>query len=147
MIRALFAAHPSKWSEYETPLNAAFAQVGLEVDLATHFPPDSVDYIIHAPSSQLEDFEPYTRAKAVLSLWAGVEGVVGNKTLKVPLARMVDPGMTEGMVEWVTGHVLRHHLNIDHALRHQDGDWVRHIPPLARLVRSRGLASRKSHTR
>jgi len=45
---------------------------------------------------------------------------------------MVDRGLTEGMVEWVTGHVLRHHLNIDHTLAHQAGAWVRHIPPLAR---------------
>ena len=39
--------------------------------------------------------------------------IVGNETLQVPLARMVDPGLTEGMTEWVTGHVLRHHLGMD----------------------------------
>jgi glyoxylate/hydroxypyruvate reductase A len=36
------------------------------------------------------------------------------------------------MVEWVAGHALRHHLGIDHCLAHQTGDWVRHVPPLAR---------------
>lgn len=132
MIRALFAAHRKNWTAYEAPLKAAFEEAGLEVELATEFPPDTVDYIIYAPSSPLQDFTPYTRAKAVLNLWAGVETVVGNETLKIPLARMVDPGMTEGMVEWVVGHTLRHHLDIDHALAHQAGDWVRHIPPLAR---------------
>jgi len=68
----------------------------------------------------------------VLNLWAGVENVVGNETLTVPLARMVDPGLTEGMVEWVTGHVLRHHLGIDANLAAQNGEWVKHVPPLAR---------------
>jgi glyoxylate/hydroxypyruvate reductase len=59
--------------------------------------------------------------------------VTGNQTLKVPLARMVDDGLTEGMVEWVTGHVLRHHLRIDMYIHGQDGVWREGTaPPLAR---------------
>jgi len=92
-----------------------------------------VDYIIYAPNSGLTDFTPYTRLKAVLNLWAGVEDVVGNATLKVPLARMVDEGLTEGMVEYVTGHVLRHHLGMDTHIHGQDGRWRDDsTPPLAR---------------
>jgi len=132
MIRVLFSAHPRNWDAYEAPLRSALSAAGLDAELGLDFPPETVDYIVYAPSSALQDFRPYTRLKAVLNLWAGVENVVGNETLTVPLARMVDPGMTEGMVEWVLGHVLRHHINIDHALAHQSGQWVRHIPPLAR---------------
>lgn len=132
MIRVLFAAGPQRWAEYDAPLRAAFAEAGLSVDMAMDHAPGSVDYIVYAPGAGLEDFRPFTRCKAVLNLWAGVEGIVGNATLTQPLARMVDPGLTEGMVEWVVGHTLRHHLNIDHSLAHQSGDWVRHIPPLAR---------------
>ena len=44
----------------------------------------------------MADFTPFTRLKAVLSLWAGVERIVGNPTLTVPLCRMVDPGLTRG---------------------------------------------------
>jgi glyoxylate/hydroxypyruvate reductase A len=59
--------------------------------------------------------------------------VTGNPTLKVPLARMVDGGLTEGMVEWVTGHVLRHHLGMDTHIHGQDGVWrAGSAPPLAR---------------
>jgi glyoxylate/hydroxypyruvate reductase A len=36
---------------------------------------------------------------------------------------MVDDGLTEGMVEWVTGHVLRHHLGMDTHIHGQDGVW------------------------
>jgi glyoxylate/hydroxypyruvate reductase A len=78
------------------------------------------------------DFSPFTKLRAVLSLWAGVERVVGNRTLTAPLCRMVDPGLTEGMVEYVAGHVLRHHLGLDAVLAQQDGIWrAGSVPPLA----------------
>lgn len=132
MINVLFAAHESRWDEYRDPLRRAFAEAGLEVDLRQDFPPSVVDYIVYAPNSDVQDFRPFVRAKAVLNLWAGVENVVGNPTLRIPLCRMVETGLTEGMVEWVTGHVLRHHLGIDGNLAAQDGEWCPVIPPLAR---------------
>lgn len=132
MIKVLFAAPAVRWQQYETPLRAAFASRGLGVDLARDHAPEAVDYIVYAPASGLVDFSPFIRLKAVLNMWAGVEDVVENPTLTVPLARMVDPGLTEGMVEWVTGHVLRYHLGIDRVLAAQNGAWDRHIPPLAR---------------
>ncbi|TMV35611.1 glyoxylate/hydroxypyruvate reductase A, partial [Thioclava sp. BHET1] len=40
---------------------------------------------------------------------------------------------TEGMVEYVTGHVLRHHLGMDAHIQGRDGLWRNAIlPPLAR---------------
>ncbi len=33
--------------------------------------PETVDYIVYAPTSPLQYFTPYTNCKAVLSLWAG----------------------------------------------------------------------------
>jgi glyoxylate/hydroxypyruvate reductase A len=62
-----------------------------------------------------------------------VERIISNPTLKVPLCRMVDASLTEGMVEWVTGHVLRYHLRIDDHILGQDGRWRPElVPPLAR---------------
>ncbi|MCW8843305.1 MAG: glyoxylate/hydroxypyruvate reductase A, partial [Rhodobacteraceae bacterium] len=113
MINVLFAARPERWTTYEAPLHDAFRAAGLNVDLRTDFAPDSVDYIVYAPNGPLQNFTPYTRCKAVLGLWAGVEDVVTNPTLTQPLARMVDHGLTQGMREWVAGHVLRHHLGMD----------------------------------
>lgn len=134
MTTILFAAKSERWSAYEAPLRAALDEAGLgHATLTTEAEPAAVDYIIYAPNSGLTDFTPYTRLKAVLNLWAGVEDVVGNPTLTVPLARMVDDGLTEGMVEWVTGHVLRHHLGMDTHLFGQDGVWrADSAPPLAR---------------
>ncbi|MDO6481280.1 2-hydroxyacid dehydrogenase [Shimia thalassica] len=131
MINVLFAAKTERWNTYETPLRTAFAEQDLEVDLRTEFPPEDVDYIVYAPNGDLHDFTPFTRCKAVLNLWAGVEDVVGNQTLSQPLARMVDYGLTQGMVEWVTGHTLRHHLGMDQHILGQDGEWRSFVPPLA----------------
>ena len=130
-VLVLFAAGAALWSEYEAPLRDAFAEAGLAVDLRTEAPPAAVEYIIYAPTSPLQDFTPYTGCKAVLSLWAGVERIVGNATLTQPLCRMVDPGLTEGMVEYVVGHVLRHHLGMDRWIKGAPG-WDQIVPPLAR---------------
>ena len=131
-LNALFAAPPSDREAYSAPLRQAFTDAGLCVHLATDIPAAEVDYIIYTPNGHLQDFTPFTRCKAVLSLWAGVERIVGNETLTMPLTRMVDPGLTSGMVEWVTGHVLRYHLGLDRDVMRSDTEWVPHIPPLAR---------------
>lgn len=133
MVKVLFAAKAASWAAYEVPLRNALHNVGLAFDLVTDAAPETVDYIVYAPNSQVQDFTPYTRLRAVLNLWAGVEDVIGNATLDAPLCRMVDDGLTEGMVEWVVGHVLRHHLGMDAHIHGQDGVWRAGIvPPLAR---------------
>ncbi|WP_372841629.1 NAD(P)-dependent oxidoreductase, partial [Phaeovulum sp.] len=134
MLTVLFAAPATLWPKYESHLAAAFSQAGLAVRMATpDTAPETVDYIIYAPSGPLTDFSPYCNVRAVLSLWAGVERIVSNPTLTQPLARMVDPALTEGMVEWVTGHVLRYHLGMDAHILGQDGIWRGAVtPPLAR---------------
>ena len=128
----LFAA-PALWPAYAKILPQALAEVGLAAQIVTEAAdPALVDYIIYAPSAPLQDFTPFTRCKAVLSLWAGVERIVGNTTLTQPLARMVDPYLTEGMVEWVVGHALRHHLGMDRHIVNPNHVWDPTCPPLAR---------------
>ena len=131
-IKVQFSALTERWDQYEAPLRKAFADLGLDVDLRIEFPPEQVDYMVYAPNSSVSDFRPYVNCKAVLNLWAGVDQVVGNPTLDKPLTRMVDYGLSQGMVEWVTGHVLRHHLGIDKYLSGQDGEWRLGAPPMSR---------------
>jgi glyoxylate/hydroxypyruvate reductase A len=133
MPRVLFSAPPEHWPLWRPHLLAAFAAEDLDVAL-TDDPagPWTFDYIVYRPGGPVRDFTPFSRLKAVLSLWAGVEGIAGNPTLTVPLCRMVDEGLTRGMVEWVMGHALRYHLGIDAHLAGQDGVWRNGvIPPLA----------------
>lgn len=131
-LTVLFAASDANWREYAEPLRAAIAATGLTATLTREAAPASVDYIIYAPTSPLQDFAPYTTCKAILSLWAGVERIVGNPTLTQPLCRMVDPALTEGMVEWVVGHSLRHHLGMDRHIVNPGRAWDPTCPPLAR---------------
>ena len=132
MINILFAAVTERWDQYKQPLKKELDLTGLEYKLSEKLPPSKVNYIIYAPNSSIKDFSVFTNLKAVLNLWAGVEDVVNNKTLKVPLARMVDEGLTQGMKEWVLGHVMRYHLGIDLHIFGQDGQWRDwSAPPLA----------------
>jgi glyoxylate/hydroxypyruvate reductase A len=129
----LFSAPTGAWERYRAPLMRCAATRGLAIDLSDRTDrPETIDYIIYMPGG-IEDFSPFTRLRAVFSLWAGVERIVGNPTLRVPLTRMVDAGLSEGMRDYVAGHVLRYHLDLDAHLAHQDGVW-RHdlVPPLAR---------------
>ncbi len=129
-----FSAPAADWPAYRSDLEAALSEAGIDAVVSPlAADPASVDYIVYAPNDALSDFAPFVRCKAVLSLWAGVERITTNPTLTQPLCRMVDPGLTEGMVEYVVGHVLRHHLGIDSHILGQDGIWRHDVkPPLAR---------------
>lgn len=134
-VTVYFAAPPRLWPAYGEPLRAALDAAGVDAHLTAEAPdPATVDYIVFAPGGVITDFTPYTHAKAVLNLWAGVERLVTNPTLTQPLCRMVDPAMTASMTEWVVGHAMRHHLGMDVHILGQDGVW-RHddtaTPPLA----------------
>ncbi len=128
-----FAAGAERWHHYETPLAEALAAADILARVSPDCPdPAAVDYIIFAPGSRVTDFAPFTRCKAVLSLWAGVERIVDNESLTQPLCRMVDPDLTAGMVEWVAGHTLRHHLGMDRHIVNPAHRWDAVCPPIAR---------------
>jgi glyoxylate/hydroxypyruvate reductase A len=126
-MRVRFSARDDAWDEWAPALTAACP----EMQLVRTGDPAGFDAIIYAPGGDIDDFAPYTRARLVHSLWAGVERIVTNPTLTQPLARMVDPGLSEGMAEYCTGWVMRAHLGMDRY--RQDGVWRNgQIPPLAR---------------
>lgn len=129
-MKVLFAAPARAWDEWSAALIAAAP----EMELFREGDPASFDALIYAPGYPEDgstlDFTPFTKARLVQSLWAGVERIVTNPTLTQPLCRMVDPGLAQGMAEYCTGWVMRAHLGMDRY--EQDGNW-RHglIPPLA----------------
>lgn len=128
----IYFAAVADWPAYAQTLPIALSQAGLDAVIVTQTDdPATVDYIIYAPSSALQDFIPFVNTKAVLSLWAGVERIVGNSGLTQPLCRMVDTGLTMGMVEWVVGHTLRHHLGMDRHIVNPNHVWDHRCPPLA----------------
>lgn len=131
-LNVLFAGGAARWAEYESPLGAALTAAGIDARLSCDLPPDAVDYIVYAPTGQPLDFAQYPKARAVLSLWAGVEQIVTNATLTQPLCRMVDPGLREGMRDYVCAHVLRYHVGMDAHIVNPAQEWIFAPPPLAR---------------
>ena len=132
MVNVLFQGGNAAWEHYGPDLREALEALPFEAVLSRDHAAGETDYIVMGGGeTPLEDFSPFTRAKAVLRLWAGVEDVVGNPTLTLPLARMVGGGLRQGMVEYVVGHTLRHHLGMDRHITGQDGGWVQDEPPLS----------------
>ena len=133
MPTLLFAGKPADWGAYSTLIPAALKRRGIKATLTQTAAPEEVDYIIYTPNGPVQDFTPFTKLKAVLSLWAGVERIIGNQTLRVPLCRMSDDGLRVGMSEWVTGHVLRYHLGMDAHIINPSHSWNPSVaPPLAK---------------
>lgn len=121
-----------KWID---ALEAAIAESGRLIHVQADARPEEVDYLVYNPFSQIQDFTPYTRLRAILNTWAGVEKILGQVPLPehVPFIRMVEEGMNQGMSEYFTGHVLRYHLDIDRALAQSaEARWEEWEPPLAR---------------
>jgi len=142
-LNILFSAPEGRFAQYLAPLTAALEAAGLDAALREDHAPEETDYIVFAPGGPVSDFRPYLRTRAVLGLWAGVESIVTNETLTQPLTRMVDEGLTQGMVEYVTGHVLRHHLGMDRHILNPGQTWDATPPPLAqdRRVAMLGLGA------
>ena len=136
-IHVVYAGYPDRYPDYRACLLEAFQEFQLDVSLSddiTHHPAE-VDYILYNPKGPLQDFAPFTNLKAVVNLQAGADAVANNPTLprSVTLTRMIDPGLREGMVEYVVGHVLRYHLSMDTLWENKNaGEWMPSVTPLAR---------------
>ncbi len=129
-VNILWAGSDRDWPAYQPPLADGLSSAGLDAHMIREArDPAAVDYVIYSPDGPLSDLSPFVNAKLVQSLWAGVERIVTNTTLTQPLARMVDPGLTEGMQDYVLGHVLRHHLNSDFFASRPAGEWHGDKPP------------------
>lgn len=131
-INACFVGSDLDWETFAPDLIRAFADLPFAVDLSRDHPPEGTDYIVMAGAKLIDDFTPFTRCKALLRLWAGVEDIADNATITFPICRMVGGGLDEGMVEWVAAHTLRHHIAMDTHIHGQDGIWREaSAPPLA----------------
>jgi glyoxylate/hydroxypyruvate reductase A len=128
MINVLFSARDELWPKYQPVLETAFAKQGLDVNLMQKTDaPETIDYLVYAPARDDDDLSVFSNLKLIQSLWAGPDKLLKNKTLTQPLARMVDPGMTQGMIDYVLGHILRHHLHTDTFA--QADEWLTDVAP------------------
>ncbi|MEM8791164.1 MAG: glyoxylate/hydroxypyruvate reductase A [Pseudomonadota bacterium] len=133
----LFSGNPEKRSLYAPELTRAADEEGLSATIhmdPSDVAPEAVDYLIFDGDGPVKDFAPYTKLKAILNLWAGVEAVMRcDPPENLPVVRMVEAGLSEGMRDYVVGHVLRHHLDIDRYIGAEPiAEWELTFPPLAR---------------
>ncbi len=133
----VFAGQAGQRNAYRQHLSAAAAAAGLEITL--HMDPETVDpgtvdYLVFAANGPVQDFTRYTKLSGILNLWAGIEAVLElGPPMDVPLVRMVEDGLTLGMIDYVAGHVLRHHLDVDRYIHTSPiAEWEVDYPPLAR---------------
>lgn len=86
-------------------------------------------------------FERLPNLKLIQSLWMGVEALLADPTLprRVPLARLLDPGMIAAMNETVLAHVLDwHKLHFRYREQQLQKIW-RQLPQILAGERSIGL--------
>lgn len=79
------------------------------------------------------DHNAYPNLKAFLSFKAGIERYIGNPNFpkNAKLIRMIDPGLTESMVEYVLSYVMRLHREHDQMPAYLDGKWGSIVPKRA----------------
>lgn len=82
--------------------------------------------------------------KAIFNLGAGVDALLGDDTLPpgIPIVRLVDPRLAQGMTEYIVHWVLHFHRDMHVYARQQaDRAWIQHdnADPASRAVGILGL--------
>lgn len=138
MTVVAFCGREGQREAWGVALDKWAAELGVSMTLhldPTTVAPDTVDVVVANPRAEIKDFSIFTNACLFQNMWVGVEEILGNGTVPphVPLCRMVEDGITEGMTDYICGHVLRHHLNIDKSIHDTaNGVWDPVVPPLSR---------------
>jgi glyoxylate/hydroxypyruvate reductase A len=124
---------------------AAFQKIDPAIDLRVWPDTGAVEDIefILAWQPRAGDLARYPNLKAVFWLGAGVDWLLAQKDLPdVPFVRLVDPGLTAGMTEYVVLHTLRYHRRqpeIDAAQRRREWLDIDYPLPWNRKVGILGL--------
>ena len=102
--------------------------------------PRAVEYaLVWAPAENF--FDELTALKAIFCMGAGVDKLRAHAGLPagVPIVRMVEPALTEGMSQFVLYHVLRFHRRMDEYQRQQRRRVWRPLPQVPASERRVGV--------
>ncbi len=105
--------------------------------------PNDIEYALGWKPPQGE-LKTYPNLKAIFSLGAGIDHLASDPELPkdVPVVRMVEPGLTAGMTEFVIMSVLYHHrFMLDYAAQARAHRWreIDQVPAWERRVGIMGL--------
>lgn len=113
---------PNIW---ESALRSEIPNLDMRVGPADMGEPSDIDIALawQPPRGLLAELP---NLKAILSLGAGVEHILRDPELppNVPIARLIDPGLKTGMVEFITMEVLSHHRRVpEYRAQQRTGEW------------------------
>jgi glyoxylate/hydroxypyruvate reductase A len=131
----LFASGAEDPEVWVPALRAALPGERVSADLADRGAVD-VAVVAAPPAGALRDLPAL---RFIQSLWMGVDSLLGDLPRDVPLARMVDPGMTTEMPEAALASVLYLHRGHDVYARQQAARAWRQWPQRAARDRSVGV--------
>lgn len=109
------------------PANESVVQANHEYDTRAV----EVAVVANPPTGSLSSLP---NLRFIQSLWAGVDRLLSDVSLppNVPIARLIDPAMTQAMVECAIGHVFYLHRQMPTYLKQQSERAWRQLPqPLA----------------
>lgn len=137
MTRILFYLDEPGWELWKTVFEAAMPGVDFKVYPDWGSPDDGPAYVF-AWEPELGLIAKYPNIQAIFSLGAGVDHLTRDPTIppELPIIRMSDDGLKEGMAEFVLMTVLMHHRLMPRMLQAQrKHHWQRLFPKRARDVR------------
>jgi len=128
-MKLVFMSQVDKASLWEKHLKAELPELEFSIWPEGTENPDEVDYVLawKPPAGEIAKFK---NLKAILSLGAGVDGIVCDPDLpkNVPISRLVDRCLTQGMAEYITYWVLHHHRRMgDYAASMADKNWINYL--------------------
>ena len=130
------------WPHWKQALESRMPELEVRIwpDLSD---PREIEYVlIWTPVDDVLHSLP--NLKVIFSLGAGVDHLLQQPGMRwdLPIVRMVDPALTEGVSEYVLFHVLRYHRRMpEYEVLQRERSWrqLRQITPQERKVGIMGL--------
>lgn len=142
MPRLLCKGELDNWPHWKQALESRMPELDVQIwpDMRD---PQKIEYVvIWTPVDDILQSLP--NLKVIFSLGAGVDHLLQQQGMRLdlPIVRMVDPALTEGVSEYVLFHVLRYHRRMpeyDALQRERRWRQLRQISPQERKVGIMGL--------
>jgi glyoxylate/hydroxypyruvate reductase A len=129
-MRLLFCSHLDDPNEWIPELKRHMPDLEIEVWPKVKDPAAVDAILVWLPPAE-GGLAQFPNLKAIQSLGAGVNQLdLKSLPRHIPLARLVDPGLTVSMRDYCVWAVLRHYRGLDlHAENQPQKKWVYYIPP------------------
>ena len=125
MMNLLFLSKTDNSREWRDVLLKEIPELNFLIWPAQCEPKEKVDYIL-AWNPPLGEIKKFPNLKAVLSLGAGVDGLLNDPNLPrhIPIIRLIDSNLTRGMTEYIIFWTLFYHRRMgDYHKLMKKGNW------------------------